>query len=84
MLQWSRENELCDRLRAGFDNVIVHKGERRSQSVLNPLNKEHHTIFHLRKTMGHVLVTQNLDSWWDYLENFMIYYVSQQGHTEMK
>ena len=74
------ENELCDRLRAGFDNVIVPHKAPVSQSVLNSEQRIHaYNISPYLKTIvmdADVLVTQNLDSWWEYLENHMIYYVS--------
>tara|TARA_B100001113_G_scaffold343369_1_gene330587 strand:- start:2774 stop:3619 length:846 start_codon:yes stop_codon:yes gene_type:complete len=74
------ENTLCERLRAGFDDVIVPNKAPISQSVLNSEQRIHaYNISPYLKTIvmdADVLVTQNLDSWWNYLEKYMIYYVS--------
>jgi len=74
------ENELCDRIRAGFDNVIVPHKVPVSQSVLNSEQRCHaYNISPYLKTIvmdADVLVTENLDSWWTYLANYMVYYVS--------
>ena len=74
------ENEINEQYKKVFDDIIVPRESPVSQSVLNAEQRCHaFNISPYLKTIvldADMLVTENLDTWWKHLENYMIYYVS--------
>ena len=70
------ENEINEQYKKVFDDIIVPRESPVSQSVLNAEQRCHaFNISPYLKTIvldADMLVTENLDTWWKHLENYML------------